>query len=211
MRTELWSDNPQRQVAGMRRAAPSSKNLPLVEEQAASEEVRALFAQYREQFGRADLPGIVLYFATSPGLLRGMLHIAGGLLFCESLLSRRHKEMIATYLSQQNACAYCTDSHAALLAVQGGSAELICNLQDRELNAGVLTDAEVALLRFTEKVNTDSSALIRDDVEALIEAGWTESQIAEAVHIAALFAAFNRIANGFGLPSPYPEGLREQL
>ena len=31
--------------------------------------------------------------------------------------------------------------------------------------------------------------------------GWTELQIAGAVHIAALFAAFNRLANAFGLAS----------
>ena len=38
-------------------------------------------------------------------------------------------------------------------------------------------------------------------------AGWSEAQVAEAVHIAALFAAFNRIANSFGLPSPYADDL----
>jgi alkylhydroperoxidase family enzyme len=37
-----------------------------------------------------------------------------------------------------------------------------------------------------------------------MQAGWAETQLAEAVHIAALFAAFNRIANAFGLASPYP-------
>ena len=33
----------------------------------------------------------------------------------------------------------------------------------------------------------------------------------ETVDIAALFAAFNRIANGFGLPSPYQVGLPGQM
>jgi uncharacterized peroxidase-related enzyme len=170
-----------------------------------------MFARYRERFGRADLPGIVLCFATSPGLLRGMMQIAEGLLFGNSLLSRRHKEMIATHVSQQNACPYCADSHSVLLAGQGGSAELICALQDGDLSNQVLTNAELALLEFTGKVNTNSTAVTRGDVEAAMHAGWTEAQVAEAVHIAALFAAFNRIANGFGLPSPYPEGLSNSL
>ena len=55
-----------------------------------------MFAQYRERFARTDLPGILPCFATSPALLKGMLQIAEGLLFGDSLLSRRHKEMIAT-------------------------------------------------------------------------------------------------------------------
>ena len=190
-----------------RRAAPSSTNLPLVDERTANGEIRALLAQYRERFARTELPGIVLCFATNGALLKGMLEIAENLLFCESLLGRRHKEMIATYISQQNVCPYCADSHAALLEAQGGSPAMICALHDSDLDAQLFTSEELALLKFTEKVNANSSAISRADVEAAIRAGWTEAQAAEAVHIVALFAAFNRVANGFGLPSPYPDGL----
>jgi uncharacterized peroxidase-related enzyme len=205
--SEFSSDAAHDEALRKSRVAPSSANLPLVSENTADEEVRALFAQYRERFDRAELPGIVLCFATTPALLKGMLEIAENFLFGESLLTRRHKEMIATYISRQNACPYCADSHGASLGAQGGSLEMICALQGGELNAQLFTDAELALLMFAEKVNGNSSAVTRSDVEAAIGAGWTESQIAEAVHIAALFAAFNRIANGFGLPSPYPGGL----
>lgn len=166
-----------------------------------------MFARYRERFARADLPGIVLCFATNPGLLKGMLEIAEKLLFGESLLGRRHKEMIATYISRQNACPYCADSHSALLGAEGGSPEMICALQNGELDAQLFTSAELALLNFVGKVNANSSAVTRADVETATRAGWTEAQVAEAVHIASLFAAFNRIANGFGLPSPYPGSL----
>jgi uncharacterized peroxidase-related enzyme len=136
-----------------------------------------------------------------------MMQIAEGLLFGDSLLSRRHKEMIATFVSRQNACPYCADSHAGLLGAQGGSPEMICALQQGDLNAPLFTSAELALLKFAGKVNANSSAVIRADVETTMHAGWTEAQVEETVHIAALFAAFNRIANGFGLPSPYPDGL----
>lgn len=207
MPARLSSDVAPVETLERRRVAPSSTNLPLVDERSASPELRALFTRYRERFSQTDLPGIVLCFATNPGLLKGMLEIAEGLLFGDSLLSRRHKEMIATYVSRQNACPYCADSHGALLAAQGASSEVICSLQEGDLNAQLFTGAELLLLKFTAKVNANSSAVTRDDVEALMQADWTEAQVAEAVHIAALFAAFNRIANGFGLPSPYPKGL----
>ncbi|MGC2298367.1 MAG: peroxidase-related enzyme, partial [Acidobacteriaceae bacterium] len=171
-----------------------------MDELTASGEVRTLFAQYRERFGRTDLPGIVLCFATNEALLKSMLEIAENFLFGESLLSRRHKEMIATYLSRQNACSYCADSHGALLATQGGSPEMIRALQEGDLNAQLITSPELALLKFAGKVNANSPPVTRADVEAAMRAGWTEAQVAEAVHIAGLFAAFNRIANGFGLP-----------
>jgi uncharacterized peroxidase-related enzyme len=210
MSSEFSSGITQVEASVQQRVAPSSKNLPLVDERTANEEVRALFAQYRERFARTDLPGIVLCFATNPALLKSMLEIAENLLFGESLLGRRQKEMIATYVSRQNVCPYCADSHGALLGAQGGSREMICALQDGDLNAQLFTRAELALLKFAGKVNTNSSAVTRADVETAMHAGWTEAQVAEAVQIAALFAAFNRIANGFGLPSPYPDGLRDQ-
>jgi uncharacterized peroxidase-related enzyme len=207
MSSEVSSDVVQIKVLERRRVAPSSTNLALTDAGTANGEVRALFARYRERFNRTDLPGIVLCFATCPALLKGMLEIAEGLLFGDSLLGRRHKEMIATYVSRQNACPYCADSHAASLASEGGTTEMICALQDCDLNVQLFTSAELALLTFAGKVNADSSAVTRADVEAAMRAGWTEAQVAEAVHIAALFAAFNRVANGFGLPSPYPDGL----
>lgn len=186
------------------RAAPSPANLPLVEEASATDEVRALFQQYRERFGRSELPGIVLCFATHPPLLRGMLEIAEHLLFVDGWLARRHKEMIATYLSLRNACPYCADSHGYFLREQGAPADLLQALKAADLESPLLTGKERALLRFAAKVNGESHAITRSDIDAAIGSGWTEAQLGEAVHIAALFACFNRIANAFGLPSPYP-------
>jgi len=211
MSREFLSDVAKVTPLDSRRVSPSSTNLSLTDERTASAEVLALFARYRERFARTDLPGIVLCFGTNSALLKGMLEIAENLLFCDTLLSRRHKEMIATYVSQQNACPYCADSHGTMLAAQGTSPEMICALQEGDLNAQLFTSAELAMLKFTGKVDANSSAVTRDDVEATMRSGWTEAQVAEAVHIAALFAAFNRVANGFGLPSPYPDGLRDQL
>ncbi len=207
MSAVISSESANQKPPVRQRVAPSSTNLPLVDEVTASEEVRTLFAQYRERIGRTELPGIVLCFATNSALLRSMLEIAEHFLFGESSLSRRHKEMIATYLSRQNACPYCADSHGALLATQGGRPEVICALEEGDLNPRLFTSAELALLKFAAKVNTNSPPITRADVEAATHAGWTEAQVAETVHIAGLFAAFNRIANGFGLPSPYHDGL----
>ena len=122
---------------------------------------------------------------------------AGGLLFADGLLTRRHKEMIATFVSLQNACPYCADSHGHFLRLQGASAELIGALETGNPDSPLLTEAERALLRFAGKVNANASAIRRSDIEVMMQAGWTEAQVSEAVHIAALFAAFNRIANSW--------------
>lgn len=202
MTSEFATGSPQQQ----HRTAPFSNNLPLVEEHSATEEVRELFGQYRAAFARKDLPGIVLCFATHAPLLRGMLEIATGLLFVEGHLTRNQKEMIATFISIQNACPYCTDSHSYLFRAQGGSSELLCALHNAEPDSPHLKPAEQELLRLCSRVNGASHSISPADMERVRKAGWNEAQIAEAVHITALFAAFNRIANAFGLASPYPNG-----
>lgn len=179
----------------------SSTNLPVVEEDAANDEVAALYDHFRSHFGRPDVPGILKCFATHPPLLKHMMDLSGSLIFIDGHLIRRHKEMIATLVSSQNACDYCADSHSFALRMNGGSAEVLCAIQQNDLSAPALTFGEQALLSFVSKVNANSYEITRADIETLHGAGWNDLQIAEAIHVAALFATFNRVVNAFGLPS----------
>jgi uncharacterized peroxidase-related enzyme len=181
------------------RSSSAATTLPVVEEEEASQEVAELYRRLRTEFGRPAVPGILKCFATHPQLLRAMMDLAQGLLFTDGSLSRCQKEMIATFVSAQNDCPYCVDSHGYFLRMHGGSVEALCALQQNNLDAPALSTAEKALLRFVNQVNRDSQTITRTDVEHLLHQGWTTLQIAEAVHIAALFAMFNRVANAFGL------------
>ena len=191
------------QLASLGRpASPAgSANLPIVEEHQASPEVAALYQHFRQHFGRPAVPGILKCFATHPPLLRHMMALSQSLLFSDGHLPRRDKEMLATFISFRNQCPYCADSHACFLRMQGGSLGLIDALRYADLASPAVTPAERALLSFANKVNQDSQSIHRADIEALTLAGWTEPQVAEAVHLVALFATFNRVANAFGLPS----------
>lgn len=63
-----------------------------------------------------------------------------------------------------------------------------------------LSEAEIALLRYTELITNRASRSTAEDVQKLREAGFREEQIAEAVYIIAMFAFFNRVADAFGIP-----------
>jgi uncharacterized peroxidase-related enzyme len=130
-----------------------------------------------------------------------MIALASTLLFTESHLSRKTKEMIATYISALNACPYCVDSHAASLRAQGGSDELLQALFNANLEVVSLSLKERRMLDFVGKVTIESHKISPDDINLLKSVGWVQQEIAEAVHITALFACFNRVANAFGLPS----------
>ncbi len=177
--------------------------LPLVEEDAATGTVAAAYADYRVRFGRAHVPGILKCFATHPPLLEQMLALASSLLFVEGHLNRRTKEMIATHVSALNACPYCLDSHASFLHEQGGSDQLLLALFTGDSAHPSIDAGERALLSFVAKVTDESYKVCANDIQLLEDSGWHQQQIAEAIHITALFACFNRVANAFGLPSQH--------
>ena len=85
--------------------------------------------------------------------------------------------------------------------VYGGTSAALGAIQANDLNSSELTIAERALLEFVRNVNLNSHQIHKYDVDALIESGWNQLQVAEAVHVTALFATFNRVANAFGLAS----------
>jgi uncharacterized peroxidase-related enzyme len=197
-------DTPEYKLLAQRTAiAPptEAKNLPLISESSASPEVAALYAQFRVRFGAPQVPGILQCFATHPPLLEHMMAMSESLLFSDGALSRRQKEMIATFVSSSNHCEYCSDSHGFFFLVHGGSLEPLAALLACTPDAGTLTNAERGLLDFVAEVNRGGEAVNPATVGGLRNHGWTDLQIAEAIHLTALFATFNRVVNAFGLPS----------
>ena len=178
-----------------------STTIPIVEEDAATGEVAEAYTAYRTRFGRDRVPGILKCFATHPPLLEQMLALASNLLFTESHLSRKIKEMIATHISVLNACPYCLDSHASQVRIHGGSDELLSALLNANLEDPAINIKERRMLDFVGKVTIESHKISPDDIDLMKGVGWNQQQIAEAVHITALFACFNRVANAFGLSS----------
>ena len=178
-----------------------SKNLPIVNEDNASPEAERLYAKFRADFGRPRVPGILQCFATHPPLLEHMMGLAQSMLFADGALDRQHKEMIATFVSSLNSCAYCADSHGFFLRANGGSTELLTAVMKCEIDSEVLTPQQGSLLRFVQKITDGAQNVTRADIESLHISGWTDLQIAEVIHVTALFACFNRVVNAFGLPS----------
>ncbi len=183
-------------------------NLPIVSEEDASPEVAALYERFRAHFGRPHVPGILQCFATHPPLLEHMMDLAKTMLFCDGALGRQRKEMLATFVSSGNRCAYCADSHGFAVRVHGGSAEALQAALACDLDANTLTLRERTWLGFVAKVSDASHTVTPADIDALRHDGWSDLQIAETIHLTALFAAFNRVVNAFGLPS---QSLLERL
>lgn len=178
-----------------------STNLPVVAEADAPPDIARLYAQFLQDFARPHVPGILQCFATHPPLLQHMMGLAQTMLFTEGALGRRNKELLATFVSSRNHCDYCADSHGFSLQMQRASPGMLAAAMTCDLHSASLDANQAALLRFVQKVTDDSQSIQPTDIETLRAHGWTDLQIAETIHLASLFACFNRVVNAFGLPS----------
>ena len=124
----------------------------------------------------------------------------------ESAFSAGERELIAAYVSGLNACDFCYGSHQAI------AADLDV---DPKLLEAILTDITTApieerlrpIFAFVHKVTLNPSKTTQADVDAMLEAGWDEQAIEDALGVCALFNFMNRLVDGYGLELPNKEQL----
>ncbi|HLJ10405.1 MAG TPA: hypothetical protein VKU82_04415 [Planctomycetaceae bacterium] len=91
------------------------------------------------------------------------------------------------------------------LQLQGQDQESVAAIRRADLEHASIAPAERALLELARLLTQQAYRCRPEDVEKVREAGWGDSQIAEAVYITAMFAFFNRVADAFGLQDPHYE------
>ncbi len=78
-----------------------------VEESEATGAIAAAYAAWMAANpGRSEIPAILKCLSLSPDLFTGMDEVSGRVHFQDGHLTRRVKEMIATYVSALNRCPY---------------------------------------------------------------------------------------------------------
>jgi alkylhydroperoxidase family enzyme len=89
------------------------------------------------------------------------------------------------------------------LQLQGQQYSDVANaLREGDLDKAPISEAERLLLRFVETLTKHAYKITDRQVEELRNTGWSNSQIAEAVYIGALFNFFVRVADAFDIHPP---------
>jgi hypothetical protein len=78
----------------------------ITEDAEAAGDVAAAYDFWRAGSGRQQVPGIIKCFGARPDFLRQVVEFSNQVHFSEGHLTRRHKEMIASYVSFLNRCPY---------------------------------------------------------------------------------------------------------
>jgi uncharacterized peroxidase-related enzyme len=132
-----------------------------------------------------------IYFATDIMIQKYLLD--------ETTLSYDIKEAIALLISKENGCVMCVDVHKGIAKMLGLSEQRI-----EEILQGVeainTDDKEKALLNFCIKASKkDNYKILKEEIDALKEMGYSDVQIVEAVSITAYFNYINTLSNVFAL------------
>jgi hypothetical protein len=78
----------------------------IIEDAEATGDTAAAYDYWRAGSGRQQVPGIIKCFGSRPDFLRQVVDFSNTIHFSEGHLARRHKEMIASYVSYLNRCPY---------------------------------------------------------------------------------------------------------
>lgn len=112
------------------------------------------------------------------------------------------QETISSYVSILNDCPYSLANHWAnarhLIGDEARADAIEKALRDRTPEAA-FDGAELALLRYAEKLTVSPGDMVAADVEALRATGVDDGQILEANQIIGYFNYVNRCLNGLGV------------
>ena len=112
------------------------------------------------------------------------------------------QETISSYVSILNDCRYSLANHWAnarhLIGNDTRADEIETALKTLRPEIA-FTGAELALLRYAEKLTVEPGAMNEADIEALREAGLDDGEILEANQIVCYFNYVNRTLNGLGV------------
>lgn len=132
-----------------------------------------------------------IYFATDEMVQRYLLN--------PTHLPYEIKESIALLISKENGCKMCVDVHKGIAKMLGVDEERIESVLNgvEHINTSA---KEKALLSFCIRASyKDNYKILKSDIDALKELGYSDVEIVEAVAITGYFNYINTLSNVFAL------------
>jgi len=131
-----------------------------------------------------------------------------------STLTEGERELIATVVSHNNECKFCTTAHTAAADLLLGECETTETIK-KDIESASLSEKMKALLTIARQVQQSGKNVTEQSVARAKNAGATDIEIHDTVLIAALFCLYNRYVDGLSTVAPtdpnYYKGLADRL
>jgi uncharacterized peroxidase-related enzyme len=157
------------------------------------------------------ITGLLEYRKDSAQPIRELTQI---LLRGPSTLTEGERELIATIVSYNNECRFCTAAHTAatdLLLGESDTAEKI----KQDIETSPVSEKMKALLTIARQVQQSGKNVTPESIDRARQAGATDIEIHDTVLIAALFCLYNRYVDGLATVTPadpdFYKGLADRI
>ena len=175
--------------------------IKMISDEEADEALLDVLKLARTPHGTVD--NVMRVHSLRPNTMRGHVTLYRAALHDDAnTLPEWLQETISSYVSMLNGCAYSLANHWAnarhLIGDDERADAIEKALCDREPETA-FNGAELALLRYAEKLTVTPGEMVEADVEALRTASVDDGQILEANQIIGYFNYVNRCLNGLGV------------
>jgi uncharacterized peroxidase-related enzyme len=131
-----------------------------------------------------------------------------------STLTEGERELIATIVSHNNQCRFCTSAHTAAVDLLLGECETAQAVKEN-IETAPVSEKMKALLTIAKHVQQSGKNVTTQSVERAKKAGATDVEIHDTVLIAALFCLYNRYVDGLSTVTPsnpdFYKGLADRI
>jgi len=129
-------------------------------------------------------------------------------------LTEGERELIATVVSHNNNCAFCSSAHTAAAELLFGETNTAACVK-LDIETAPVSEKMKALLTVAKQVQQSGKAVTIETVERAKKAGATDVEIHDTVLIAALFCLYNRYVDGLATVTPtdpnFYKGLADRI
>lgn len=173
----------------------------MISDEDASDELLEVLELARTPHGTVD--NVMRVHSLRPNSMRGHVILYRAALHDDAnTLPVWLQEVISSYVSTLNKSAYSYANHWAnarhLIGDDARADAIEAAMQSRD-PAAAFDGRELALLRYAEKLTLNPGEMVKQDVDALREAGLDDGEILEANQIIGYFNYVNRHLNGLGV------------
>ena len=129
---------------------------------------------------------------------RALVNFHTAVLRQESELSVQDRELIAAYVSGLNQCRYCHGVHSVTARSFGLEAGVLSALLE-DVESAPVDPRLKPILSCAKQLTEAPSKTTQEQADAILEAGWSEQALHDAVNVICLFNFMNRLVEGHGL------------
>lgn len=147
------------------------------------------------------LPGITGLLEYRKDSAQPIRELTQFLLRGPSTLTEGERELIATIVSHNNECKFCTTAHTAAADKLLGECETSLAIK-QDIETAPVSEKMKALLTIAKQVQKSGKSVTPDAIQRAKNAGATDIEIHDTVLIAALFCLYNRYVDGLATRLP---------